>query len=125
MKLWQYELDDNKWDVAKQLLKVLKVCPTSLSLLLSFTNTKKIFKDATLYFSWDRMPNIAMVIPAMDHIDSILTTTTLEDNNYPFSICAVFTIGKKTLNCYYSKTDYSDIYHITMSMSRLSLIFYS
>ena len=125
MKLRQYELDDNKWDIAKQLLKVLKVCPTSLSLLLSFTNMKKIFKDATLYFSWDRTLNIATVIPAMDHIDSILATTTLEDNDYPFSIRAALTISKKTLNRYYSKTDYSDIYHITMSMSRLSLIFYS
>ena len=36
--------------------------------------------DVILYFSHDNAPNIAMVIPAMDHIDSILATNTISSN---------------------------------------------
>ena len=46
------------------------------------------------------IPSIAMVIPAMDHIDEHLATAALSAA-YPKAIKAVLAIGKKTLNRYY------------------------
>jgi hypothetical protein len=51
----------------------------------------------------------------MDHIDEVLATNML-DEQFSISIKAVLGIGKKTLNCYYSKTDASDVYRIAMSL---------
>jgi hypothetical protein len=56
-----------------------------------------------------------MVIPAMDHLDEYLTMASLE-YNLPLSIKATLTVRKKTLNCYYNKTDYSEVFQIAMSM---------
>ena len=55
-----------------------------------------------------------MVIPAMDHIDSTLTTKATDPNLAP-CIRAALGLAKKTLNHYYSATDDSDIYRIAMS----------
>ena len=43
-----------------------------------------MFKDATLYFS-QSTPNLAMVIPIMDHIDKHLVTSATGDN-YPLAL---------------------------------------
>ncbi|KIL58826.1 hypothetical protein M378DRAFT_85881 [Amanita muscaria Koide BX008] len=96
MKLRQYEMDAEEWEIAGQLCQVLK-----------------IFKDATLFFSRDGIPNIATVIPAMDRIDEVLATDAL-DTQYSLSIQAALTMGKRTLNRYYSKTDLSEVYRIAM-----------
>jgi hypothetical protein len=56
-----------------------------------------------------------MVIPAMDHIDRVLTTTS-DSHRFSLSICAALVIGKNTINRYYNKTDHSETYHITMGM---------
>ena len=69
---------------------------------------RQIFKDATLFFSRDN-PNIATVIPAMDHLDEHLANAAL-NVNYPTSIKAAIAIGKKTLNQYYNKTDHSEVF---------------
>ena len=53
------------------------------------------------------------MIPAMDHIDEHLKTAAL-NADYPMPIKAALTIGKKTLNQYYNKTDQSEIFRITM-----------
>ena len=45
----------------------------------------------------------------MDHIDSKLATDA-SDNKYPLSIWAALTVGKKTLNRYYNKTDHSEVF---------------
>ena len=68
----------------------------------------------TLFFS-QGTPNITTVIPAMDHIDEHLTTAAI-DRRYPLAIKAALAIGKKTLNCYYNKTDHSEVYRIAMGM---------
>ena len=68
----------------------------------------QIFKDATLFFS-RRTPSISTVIPAMDHIDAHLATAAQSAFYSP-------SIGKKTLNWYYNKTDYSEVYRIAMGM---------
>jgi hypothetical protein len=63
------------------------------------------------------MPNLAAVIPAMDHIDKVLATAS--DSPYKFgpSIRAALAIGKTALNRYYNKTDHSEVYRIAMGMS--------
>jgi hypothetical protein len=72
----------------------------------------QVFKDATLFFSRST-PNLAMVIPAMDHMDELLSTNSL-DAKYEPSIRAALGIAKKTLNRYYDKTDSSEVYRIAM-----------
>jgi hypothetical protein len=73
----------------------------------------QVFKDATSFFS-RLTPNLATVIPAMDHIDEALTTSSL-NGTYSPSIRAALSIGNKTLNRYYNKTDHSEVYRIAMS----------
>ncbi|KII83106.1 hypothetical protein PLICRDRAFT_119819 [Plicaturopsis crispa FD-325 SS-3] len=90
-----YELNEGEWDIVKQLCNVLK-----------------ILKDATLFFS-RATPNLAMVIPAMDHIDAVLATQSI-DATLSASIRAAVLMGKKTLNRYYDKTDSSEVYRIAM-----------
>jgi hypothetical protein len=74
----------------------------------------QIFKDAMLFFSRGT-PNLATVIPAMDHIDRVLATSS-ENNQYSLSIHASLVIGKNAINRYYNKTDHSKTYHIAMGM---------
>jgi len=73
----------------------------------------QIFKDATLFFSRST-PNLAKVVPAMDHIDWHLATTA-HDDNYKPCIQAAVAMGKKLLNKYYSYTDHLELYRIAMS----------
>jgi hypothetical protein len=51
----------------------------------------------------------------MDKIDEVLATNALSAK-YSASIHAALSVGKKTLNRYYEKTDLSSIYRIAMSM---------
>jgi hypothetical protein len=71
-----------------------------------------VFKDATLFFS-RATPNLAIVIPAMDHIDESLSTDAINPDRTP-AIRAALSLAKKTLNRYYSLTDSSDVYRIAM-----------
>ncbi|KIM61367.1 hypothetical protein SCLCIDRAFT_122107, partial [Scleroderma citrinum Foug A] len=87
-----FELTDNEWGVLEQLHSILK--------------------DATLYFS-HLTPNLAMVIPAMDHIHQELSKYS-HDKKYVRSICAGISLAKETLNHYYSRTDETEVYHIAM-----------
>jgi hypothetical protein len=54
------------------------------------------------------------VIPAMDHIDKVLATSSDSPHQFTLAIHAALAIGKRAMNHYYNKTDYSDIYWITM-----------
>jgi hypothetical protein len=78
------------------------------------TSCIQIFKDATLFFSCSS-PNLSTVIPAMDFIDETLTTQSLKDKEFSPCIRAALTLGKKTLNQYYDKTDNSEVFRIAMS----------
>ena len=66
-----------------------------------------------LFFSCGT-PNLATVIPAMDHIDKVLTTSS-DSNKHSLSIRASLTIGKRTLSKYYNKAGDSEVYWIAMS----------
>jgi hypothetical protein len=74
-----------------------------------------------LYFSRGT-PNLAAVIPAMDHIDKVLATAS--DSPYKFgpSIHAALTISKNALNRYYNKTDHSEVYRIAMGTSLVKVL---
>ncbi|KAH9975145.1 hypothetical protein BJV77DRAFT_932222, partial [Russula vinacea] len=95
------ELGIEEWNVAEELCDVLK-----------------IFKDASDFFSRKLLhghpaTNIATVIPAMDTINEVLATNALS-SKYLVAIHVALSIGKKTLNHYYSKTDLSNVYQIAM-----------
>ena len=78
----------------------------------------QIFYDATAYFS--RHENsITAVIPVMDVIDEALSNEAL-NANYSAPVRAAATLGKKTLNRYYDRTDHSELYRI--AMGTLSMI---
>ncbi|KAG2747824.1 hypothetical protein P692DRAFT_201716057, partial [Suillus brevipes Sb2] len=72
----------------------------------------QVFKDATTFFSLTT-PNLATIIPAIDHIDDILTSHE-SDELLNSSVRAALSLGKKTLDQYYSLTDSSEVYRITM-----------
>ncbi|KZV90025.1 hypothetical protein EXIGLDRAFT_597949, partial [Exidia glandulosa HHB12029] len=91
-----FELSDAEWEIMGQLRDVLK--------------------DATAYFSRST-PNLATVIPAMDHIDGVLSTQSITMSFNP-AIRASLVLAKRTLNRYYSATDWSDVYRIAMGMFR-------
>ena len=116
MKLRQYELSEEDWEIATKLHDILKVGYFFLNNLFLITYKlslfSQIFKDATLFFSRGT-PSIATVIPAMDHINEHLTTAALEAD-YPTAIKAALAVGKTTLNKYYNKTDHSEIFRIAM-----------
>ncbi|KAG1902513.1 uncharacterized protein F5891DRAFT_903265, partial [Suillus fuscotomentosus] len=95
MEICDYELSEKEWELAQQLCDVLK-----------------ILKDTTLFFSRST-PNLATVIPAMDMIDRKLTTDSIT-RTYEPAIRASLGLAKKTLNCYYSMTDWSEVYRIAM-----------
>ena len=82
-----------------------------------YLKSEQIFKDATLFFSRST-PSLATVIPAMDHIDGVLTTLTRDEDLQP-SIRGALSLAKKTLNKYYNKTDDSEVYRIAMSKYKL------
>jgi hypothetical protein len=54
------------------------------------------------------------VIPAIDIIDAMFATTMEAPQTFCLAICAALAVGSKTLNKYYNKTDYSEVYHISM-----------
>ncbi|SJL07249.1 uncharacterized protein ARMOST_10592 [Armillaria ostoyae] len=100
-KLTEYELSRMKWTVLENLHDVLKV-----------------LKDATLYFSRST-PNLATVIPAMDHINQVFATTSIRNTQLSAPMRASLLVAKKTLNRYYSMTDKSDLYRIAMNACRV------
>ena len=58
----------------------------------------------------------------MDHIDKHLATAALSAD-YPKAIKAALTIGEKTLNQYYNKTNHSENFQITMSKFSMFITF--
>ncbi|KAE9398591.1 hypothetical protein BT96DRAFT_821741, partial [Gymnopus androsaceus JB14] len=73
----------------------------------------QILKDATTFFS-SNSPIIAAVIPAMDAIDEAFATGIINEQLLSEPIRHALSMGKKTLNKYYTLTDDSDIYRMAM-----------
>ena len=77
MKLCQYELLETEWTIVEQLWDVLKVSSTFFATMPCFyCSYIQVFKDATLFFSCVT-PNLASVLPAMDHINNELKSDAL------------------------------------------------
>ena len=74
----------------------------------------QVFKDAMLFFSYGGTPNIASVIPTMDHLNEHLALIATSPK-YGQAIKAAVALGKKILNRYYDHTDHSKVYQIAMS----------
>ncbi|TFK82772.1 hypothetical protein K466DRAFT_460419, partial [Polyporus arcularius HHB13444] len=83
----ELELTKEEWEIAKHLRDVLK-----------------LFDDATKFFSRSGTPNLATVIPAIDHMDSKLADYGL-DMHLPAAVRAAALLGKQVLNHYYNATD--------------------
>jgi hypothetical protein len=54
-----------------------------------------------------------MVIPAMDHLDKVFATNSL-NTGYVMAIRMSLAVGKCIINQYYSLTDSSKVYQIVM-----------
>jgi hypothetical protein len=52
----------------------------------------------------------------MDIIDGMFATTTEAPQMFCLAIRAALAVGSKTLNKYYNKTDYSEVYRISMGV---------
>ncbi len=74
----------------------------------------QVFKDAMLFFSRGGTPNIASVIPAMNHLNEHLALIATSPK-YGQVIKAAIALRKKTLNRYYDHMDHSKVYRIAMS----------
>jgi hypothetical protein len=111
--LSQYALDEEEWELLRQLRDVLQVCACRTASYIITSPPAQILKDATSYFSRST-PNLAMVIPAMDFIDETFATGMLKQKKLSPAIRAAISMAKQTLNQYYSLTDFSDLYRITM-----------
>lgn len=59
----------------------------------------------------------------MDHLDQHLATSAL-NFELPASIRAAATLGKRTLNKYYTMTDHSEIYRIAMGKFHYIFVYY-
>ncbi|KAJ3002262.1 hypothetical protein NUW54_g5941 [Trametes sanguinea] len=123
-KLRQYELSEGEWTIAIQLRKVLRVrlCKPYMTavahaLIIVFSlyseRCSQLFKDATLKFSREE-PNLAAVIPAMEHMQNMLSSYIADQDNFEPSIRVALSLAKTTLSKYYNLTDSADIYRIAM-----------
>lgn len=61
----------------------------------------------------------------MDHIDSVLVNAIVTGSDQKktkllLSIKAALSVGKRTLNRYYDKTDHSEVFRIAMGMNNFS-----
>ena len=67
LKLRKYELDNDDWDILKDLLHVLKVKICLINFVYGLhLKMCQMYKEATLFFSWDDISMIAHIIPTMD-----------------------------------------------------------
>jgi hypothetical protein len=65
-------------------------------------------------------PNLAAIIPAMDHIDKDFTDKIRPSSKTHPAIRHALTLAKKTLDRYYSLTDDVEVYRIVMGTVFLS-----
>jgi hypothetical protein len=73
-----------------------------------------MYKDATLFFSQDAVATIAHVIPTMDQIDAMLSSSSTKP--LLSSVKHALSFARKIMDKYYSKTDLSNVYRIAMGM---------
>jgi len=115
LKLRKYELDDEDWNIIKDLVAVLEANFHVFCMLKRYLQSaQQIYKKATVFFS-SNSASIAAVIPAMDKLENTLNPQTKKP--YHSSIHAAMKLAQKKLNRYYGMTDLSSAYRIAMGTS--------
>jgi len=71
-----------------------------------------MYKDVTIFFSQDNVATIAHVIPTMDRIDAMLSSSAAEPLSP--SVKKALSFAWKIMDKYYLKTDLSSVYWIAM-----------
>ena len=115
LKLRKHKLEDDDWLVLKDLLRVLKVCMLFPPPMTTCSLVRKLFKDATLFFSGDNIETIAHVIPMMDRFNMMLK----DSANEPLAPAVKHSLkfAQWIMDKYYLKTDLSNMYRIAMGKS--------
>lgn len=70
-----------------------------------------------MFFLRAGTPNLATVIPAIDHIDQVLITASISHRKYDNTIRVACKLASRLLNKYYSLTNSSNTYRIALSTS--------
>jgi hypothetical protein len=73
-----------------------------------------MYKEATVFFSQDSVSTIAHVIPTMDRIEAMLSSSSTEPLSP--SVKHALSFARTIMDKYYSKTDLSNVYRIAMGM---------
>jgi hypothetical protein len=73
-----------------------------------------MYKETTLFFSQDAIATIAHVIPTMDQIDTMLSSSSTELLSP--SVKYALSFAWKIMDKYYSKMDLSNVYRIAMGL---------
>ncbi|KAJ7047957.1 hypothetical protein C8F04DRAFT_936363, partial [Mycena alexandri] len=105
LSLRDYEITDLEWDILDDMVYALK--------------------DATILFSADSKSTIAHVLTTIDKIDGLITSIIVpahRQRTLHSSIRNALKLAKKTMNCYYSVTDESNVYRIATGPSNLFLL---
>nr|VWO98079.1 Uncharacterized protein [Ganoderma boninense] len=115
-----HELEPEAWKALVQLQDILKIQnlrtpPTATCCFPHHSFHPQVFKSVTLSFSRAKVPNLARVIPVMDHVEETLTGV-MHGTKYDNAICVACRLAKKVLNNYYSLTDALATYRIAMVM---------
>jgi hypothetical protein len=73
-----------------------------------------MYKDATQFFSQDTAVTIANIVPTMDRIDTMLSSS----GRTPLApgVKHALTFARQSMDKYYSKTNLSNVYRIAMGM---------
>ena len=79
-----------------------------------------MYKDVTLVFSQDTIATIAHVIPTMDQINMMLSSSFTEPLSP--SVKHALSFAWKIMDKYYSKTDLSNAYQIAMGKFLMLLV---
>jgi hypothetical protein len=90
--LHKYELVPADWRIAGELHDVLQVFFFHSLNVCAHYILCQIFKDTTLFFS-QGTPNLATVIPAMDHINKVLATSSDSPHQFSLTIHAADKLG--------------------------------
>ena len=73
-----------------------------------------MYKEGTIFFSQASVATIAHVIPTMDQIDTMLSSSSVEPLSP--SVEHALSFAWKIMDKYYLKTDLSNVYQIAMGM---------
>jgi len=79
-----------------------------------------MYKDVTLFFSQDTIAMIAHVIPTMDQIDAMLSSSSTKPLSP--SVKHALSFAWKIMDKYYSKMDLSNVYQIAMGNFLMLLV---